>query len=226
VNVLHRCEIDGIAILVYDAAESRSVNWITWELQADDYRLRQMQFEQGDVVVDVGAHVGLFSIYLAKRFPFLKVLAFEPFPANFRNCAENLRLNRVANVVLSPNAIANESRMLSMAADPGNSGGASAVVRTFASNGSVNGITSMTLDEVFSLHKIDRCKLLKIDCEGMEYEILSGTKVFAMVDYLAGEFHASPSLQNQGWSPERLHAYCSSFFAADRMAIAFNDIPE
>jgi FkbM family methyltransferase len=226
VNVLHRCEIDGISILVYDAAESQSVKWITWELQGDDYRLRQMHFDKGDVVVDIGAHVGLFSIYLAKRFPFLKVLAFEPFPANFRNCTENLRLNGVANVLLSPNAIANDARSLSMAADPVNSGGASAIVRTFASNGVVNGITSMTLDEVFSIHKIDRCKLLKIDCEGMEYEILSGTKVFPMVDYLAGEFHASPALQNQGWSPERLQAYCSSFFAADKMAISLNDIPE
>jgi len=226
VNVLHRCEIDGISILAYDAAESQSVKWIIWELQGDDYHLRQMQFDEGDVVVDIGAHIGLFSIYLAKRFPFLKVLAFEPFPANFHNCTENLRLNGVTNVLLSPNAIANETRSLSMAADPVNSGGASAVVRTFASNGVANGITAMTLDEVFSIHKIDRCKLLKIDCEGMEYEILSGTKVFARVDYLAGEFHASPAMQSQGWSPERLHAYCASFFATDKMAITFNDIPE
>ena len=225
-NVLHRCEIDGISILAYDRAESQSVHWITSELRTDDYRLRQMHFNEGDVVIDIGAHVGLFSIYLAKRHPFLKVFAFEPFPANFRNCVENLRLNNVENVVLSPKAIANESRLLSMATDPYNSGGASAVVRAFESNGIVRDIPSIALDEVFSLHKIDRCKLLKIDCEGMEYEILSGTGVFDTVEYLAGEFHASPSLQNQGWSPERLRAYCSSFFTPDKMAIAFHDIPD
>jgi len=226
VNVLHRCEIDGISILAYDGAMSQSVDWITSELRTDDYHLRQMHFNEGDVVVDIGAHVGLFSIYLAKRHPFLKVFAFEPFPANFRNCVENLRLNNVENVVLSPKAIANESRLLNMATDPGNSGGASAVVRAFESNGIVRDIPSIALDEVFSLHKIDRCKLLKIDCEGMEYEILSGTRVFDTVEYLAGEFHASPSLQNQGWSPERLRAYCSSFFTPDKMAIAFHDIPD
>jgi FkbM family methyltransferase len=226
VSVLHRYEIDGISILAYDEATSQSANWVAWELQADDYRLREMRFERGDVVIDIGAHIGLFSIYLAKRCPFLKVFAFEPFPANFSNCVENLRLNGVTNVELSPKAIAHDNRLLSMATDPCNSGGASAVVRTFAANGIVRDIASMTLDEVFSLHEIDRCKLLKIDCEGMEYEILSGTRAFDMVEYLAGEFHASPSLQNQGWCPERLRAYCSSFFADNRMAVRFNDIPE
>jgi hypothetical protein len=86
-------------------------------------------------------------------------------------------------------------------------------------------LASMTLDEVFWLHEIGRCKLLKIDCEGMEYEILFGTRVLDKVEYLAGEFHASASLQNLGLYPERLHAHCSSIFADDRMAIRFNKIP-
>ena len=139
-----------------------------------------------------------FAIYLAKRWPLLKVFAFEPFPANFRNCAENLRLNGVTNVVLSPKAIANDNRLLNMATDPHNSGGASAIVRTFESNGIVTDLASMTLDEVFSFNEIGRCKLLKIDCEGMEYEILFGTRVLDKVEYLAGEFHASASLQSRG----------------------------
>jgi hypothetical protein len=113
-----------------------------------------------------------------------------------------------------------------MATDPQNSGGASAIVREFESNGMVGDIPSMSLDEVFSLHEIERCKLLKIDCEGMEYEILLGARVLNKVDYLVGEFHASASVQNWGWCPERLRAYCSSFFAENKLAIQFNEIPE
>jgi FkbM family methyltransferase len=225
-RTLHRYEIDGISLLAYDESHSQSANWVAWELQADDYRLRDMRFGEGDVVIDIGAHVGLFSIYLAKRWPALKVFAFEPFPANFRNCAENLQINSVTNVVLSPKAITNDSRLLSMATDPHNSGGASAVVKTFESNGIATDLASMTLDEVFLAHEIGRCKLMKIDCEGMEYEILLGARVLDKVEYLAGEFHASPSLQNRGWCPERLHAHCSSFFADNRMKIQFNQIPE
>ena len=183
-------------------------------------------FNEGDVVIDIGAHIGLFSIYLAKRWPVLKVFAFEAFPTNYRNCADNLQLNRVKNVVLSPKAVAKDDRVLSMATDPRNSGGASVIVSTFEANGIVADITSMTLHQVFSLHEIRRCKLLKIDCEGMEYEILFGARVLDRVEYLVGEFHASASLQSQGWWPERLRAYCSSFLEDNKMAIEFNEIPE
>jgi FkbM family methyltransferase len=226
VRTLHRYQIDGISLLAYDEADSQAANWVAWELQADDYRLRDMRFGDGDVVIDIGAHVGLFSIYLAKRWPVIKVFSFEPFPVNFRNCAENLQLNGITNVVLSPIAITNDNRLLNMATDPHNSGGASAVVKTFESNGIVTDLASMTLDEVFLAHEIDRCKLMKIDCEGMEYEILLGARVLDKVEYLAGEFHASPSLQNRGWCPGRLRAYCSSFFADHKMKIQFNQIPE
>ena len=225
-RTLHRYQIDGISLLAYDDADSQAANWVAWELQADDYRLRDMRFGEGDVVIDIGAHVGLFSIYLAKRWPVIKVFSFEPFPANFRNCAENLQLNGITNVVLSPKAITNDNRLLNMATDPHNSGGASAVVKTFESNGIVTDLASMTLDEVFLAHEIGRCKLMKIDCEGMEYEILLGARVLDRVEYLAGEFHASASLQNRGWCPERLHAHCSSFFADNKMKIQFNQIPE
>ena len=225
-RTLHRYQIDGISLLAYDDADSQAANWVAWELQADDYRLRDMRFGEGDVVIDIGAHVGLFSIYLAKRWPVIKVFSFEPFPANFRNCAENLQLNGITNVVLSPKAITNDNRLLNMAMDPHNSGGASAVVKTFESNGIVTDLASMTLDEVFLVHEIGRCKLMKIDCEGMEYEILLGARVLDRVEYLAGEFHASASLQNRGWCPERLHAHCSSFFADNKMRINFNQIPE
>jgi FkbM family methyltransferase len=225
-RTLHRYQIDGISLLAYDDADSQAANWVAWELQADDYRLRDIRFGEGDVVIDIGAHVGLFSIYLAKRWPVIKVFSFEPFPVNFRNCAENLQLNGITNVVLSPKAITNDNRLLNMATDPHNSGGASAIVKTFESNGIVTDLASMTLDEVFLAHEIGRCKLMKIDCEGMEYEILLGARVLDKVEYLAGEFHASPSLQNRGWCPERLRAYCSSFFADHKMKIQFNQIPE
>ena len=223
---LHRYQIDDVFVVAYDEDGSRAVDWVAWELQADHYRLKGIDFRHGDIVIDIGAHIGLFSIYLAKRWPSLKVLAFEPFPINYRNCLENLRLNGVTNVLLSPKAVVNENRLLTMAADPYNSGGASALVQLFRSNEVVSSIPSIRLDEVFSLHAIEHCKLLKIDCEGMEYEILLGARMFDKIEYLAGEFHASTSLQSQGWCPEQLHTYCGQFFAANKMAIQFNEIPD
>ena len=90
-----------------------------------------------------------------------QIMAGEPFPANFRNCAENLQLNGIANVMLPPKAVTNDNRLLNMAPDPHNSGGASAVVQTFKSNGIVTDLASMILDEVFLVHEIGRCKLIE-----------------------------------------------------------------
>ena len=225
-RTLHHFCIDGVPLRVYDAIGSQSAQWVAWELQADNYRLRNIQFAEGDVVIDIGAHIGLFSIYLAKKWPCIKVYAFEPFPQNLANCLENLRLNDVRNVVLSRKAIASDNRVLSMAASPQNSGGASAIESTFGIHPVVGGIASITLDQVFAAHEIDMCRLLKIDCEGMEYEILLGARLFGKVEYLAGEFHVSASMNALGWYPDRLLDYCASFFADNKLAIRFNQLDD
>jgi FkbM family methyltransferase len=218
-------QIGDVSLMAYDEVESHAAQWIAWELLRDDYHVGEIDFDEDDIVVDIGAHVGLFSMYLSKRWPFLKILAFEPFPDNYRNCVENLRINSVDNVVLSPNAIVHDKRPLSMATDPDNSGGASALVHRFETNGVEHDLPSMTLDEVFQIHSIDRCKLLKIDCEGMEYEILEGTRVLDKVEYLSGEFHSSGFLHSQGRSPQRLYAYCQEFFGEGKLHVEFKDIP-
>ena len=224
-SVLGHYQIDDVSLFAYDEAGSQAGQWVACELQKDDYRIRDMSFDDGDVVIDIGAHTGLFSMYLAKRWPALKVLAFEPFPRNYRNCVENIRVNRVENVDVYPIAVVSEKRRLTMAADPSNTGGASAVVREFEAHGVEGDIPSITLDEVFSLNAITRCRLLKIDCEGMEYEILRGTSVLDRIEYLCGEFHGSADLEGSDCTPERLYEHCRSFFAEDRMKVQFRDIP-
>ena len=188
-RVLSHYQIDDVSLFVYDEAGSQAGQWVAWELQKDDYCVRDMHFDDGDVVIDIGAHIGLFSMYLAKRWPTLKVLAFEPFPCNYRNCAENLRINGVDNVILSPKAIVHEKRRLSMAADPATLEVRAPSCENSKHTVSKDDIPTITLDEVFQVHAIDRYKLLKIDCEGMEYEILRGTQVLDKIEYLCGEFH-------------------------------------
>jgi hypothetical protein len=53
----------------------------------DIYGLETIGFQPGDIVIDVGAHLGLVSLYLAKRWPFLRIYA--------RNMDTCLRRNRV-----------------------------------------------------------------------------------------------------------------------------------
>lgn len=134
-------------------------------------------------------------------------------------------MNQITAVTLIPLAVTNDRRRLTMATDPQNSGGASALVQTFESNGLVHNIPSVTLDDIFSTQAVDQCKLLKIDCEGMEYEILYGAGVLNKIERLAGEFHTSPRLTGLGYRPDRLLSYCSTHLDPDKVTVQFNTIP-
>jgi len=55
--------------------------------------------KDGDVMYDVGANVGVYSIYAGLQHAGAKVYAFEPLQVNFHRLCANIRLNGVGNVV-------------------------------------------------------------------------------------------------------------------------------
>ena len=93
---LHTLQVQDIPLLAYDERDSWAVDRIVKEFAQDAYGLDAIDFRPGDVVIDIGAHVGLVSLYLAKRHPYVRIHALEPHPLNYENCVDNLRLNDVA----------------------------------------------------------------------------------------------------------------------------------
>lgn len=111
---LHDIVIDGEAFRIADGLRSYAALAVGRELAKGCYALDAIRFSPGDVVVDIGAHVGLVSCYLARRFPFLKIYAFEPFKENYDNLILNLKNNGISNVVPSNQAITCDGRTLRM----------------------------------------------------------------------------------------------------------------
>jgi hypothetical protein len=66
---VQRFEINGLPIDVADKPASSAANIIAWELLHDCYGLDRIDFKPGDVVIDIGAHIGFFAIYTALRYP-------------------------------------------------------------------------------------------------------------------------------------------------------------
>src|SRR5262249_50731174 len=85
---------------------------------------------------------------------------------------------------------------------------------------------SVTLDGIFERFALTRCKLLKIDCEGAEYEILTSTSVLDRVDWLSGEFHVSASLRERGCVAEELMNFVRARILPDRIAVKANQIDD
>jgi FkbM family methyltransferase len=222
---VERYDIDGTELFIGDVAGSMSATWVANETFMDEYGVRRIEFAPGDVAVDIGAHVGLFAIYLAKRHPDISVLAFEPDPVNFHNMLANVAANRVTNVVPQHLAVTRDARPFTLDRPPGNSGGAGGYC------GRREGFprtttASVTLDIIFERFAITRCKLLKIDCEGAEYEILTSTSVLDRVDWLSGEFHVSESLRERGCTAQGLMDFVRARIPPDRIAVKANRIDD
>jgi FkbM family methyltransferase len=213
--------IDGITLDLEDDPEG-GVTKIVCREASTSYGLASIPFEDGDVVIDIGAHVGVISIYLAKKYPGIKIFAFEPVPENFQRLKRNLEANHVSNVVAANLAVTGDGRDLILTGNPEqNSGGISA----FAGGGRTFHAVSTTLREIMS--GFERCKLLKIDCEGAEYEILyHDYPLLDRIDYLCGEFHESSVLRARLYAAERLLALCAEYIPQDHIRVHTCQIAE
>jgi FkbM family methyltransferase len=223
-RTLHTYNIHGVALEAYDETGSESADRVSLELFYDAYGFERIPFAPGDVVIDIGAHVGMVSIYLAKRWPFLRIHAFEPHPANHRNCADNLRANDVANVQLSNVGVSADRRPLTLRSLIGNTGGATAVFDMPGAHSSP-AAASVTLDDILdaALAPGQRCRLLKIDCEGIEYEILP-SPILERVDFLAAEFHEDACGSQARAGRGRAHVLieqCARYVLADNLRVIY-----
>lgn len=176
--------VDGTQIKVVDA--DPFYDQIAEEIEL--YNLDAIKFRKGDYVLDIGAHVGLVSIYLAKRHPGIIIHSYEPVVENFIRLKRHVRLNRTPNVFPHKLAVTADGLKRIMVHGEHHSGGATAFHEFERKPFEV---TSTTVPRILKRHGIKRIKLLKLDCEGAEHEILeSGVDTWLpKVKHIRGEIH-------------------------------------
>jgi|TARA_B110000238_G_scaffold14253_1_gene13866 precorrin-6B methylase 2 len=57
------------------------------------YEKNKIVVEEGDLVIDIGAHIGIFSTYAAELNKTGKIYAFEPFKDNFKRLEMHKEIN-------------------------------------------------------------------------------------------------------------------------------------
>lgn len=144
-----------------------------WRMVAEEYepevwRHLMSAVRPGDVVADVGAYIGLYTIALAKRVGSAgSVIAFEPNPASFNALREHLVLNSISDSVRLVQAAvgASEGRApFEMRWDQSH-------INRAALGDSPDSVTCITLDGVIGDGHVD---VMKIDVEGYEEKVLEG----------------------------------------------------
>jgi len=211
----HSVCINDQKLIFYDLMFSEAFKWIAEDIEKDCYGFKNIDFKEGDIVIDIGANIGIVSVYLAKKYPFLKIYSFEPFPANYRLLLKNIKINNIPDGIIHPfnEAITKDGRNIVMSASNYlNSGSFSINFKEHNLEGN-NIVHSATLDSIIETvlaeNKQEHIRLLKMDCELSEYEILKNTKIenLRKISFLSGEFHEKKGFDN----PDELESYVKKY---------------
>lgn len=223
---MHKVTIDYKKFLFYDTLCSLAYKGIVSDFNRDCYSLKDINFNKGDIVLDVGWNIGIFSIFLAKKYPFLKIYSFEPCKNNYISFKKNIRANNIDDGIITVfnKAVTMDGRDVTINFDYLNSGG-SKIKKFNKSNSNSKIVSSMTLNEIIAMvlkeNNQTKIKLLKMDCEFSEYEILYNTKVenLKKIDCFRGEFHENGSLK---YNAEELKKYISCYIKNIKVEINKN----
>ena len=165
---------EGTRFQVWDLFElvQRYIFWTgTWE--HDEAELLRRALNTGDVVVDVGAQLGYFSLSAARAVgPSGRVIAVEPMAVNRDRLHRNVELNGFTNIEVVAEAAGERvgtERFASRSARHQTSWGG------FAESGDVE-VHTRPLDAILAGLGVDGIAFLKIDVEGGEPDVLAGAK--------------------------------------------------
>ena len=137
----------------------------------------------GGVFFDVGANIGLYSLYYAKKFIGSKIVSFECAPKNLKLLSLNVSINQLSDrVFIVPNPLSDKTQFGQIYEDDLSEGASSTAFESkvqFSEHVDPNRFLTLgfSLDYLFekSLLK-DFPDLLKIDVDGIESKILLGAR--------------------------------------------------
>jgi len=143
--------------------------------------------KKGDIFIDVGANVGYFTILASRRVGVEgMVIAIECVPSTFEILRYNLGLNNISNVLPLNKCAWNKKEKVTISFQEGFYGSASALFGSTSFNYQNIKVDAIPLDEILS--DLDHIRLIKIDVEGAEFNVLEGlTESLSKVDYIIVE---------------------------------------
>jgi len=125
------------------------------------------------VIFDIGAHIGLSTIYFKDRYPNSKIFCFEPNPNIFPILEENIFINNLQDITLKNIAVGDKDCIKELYIDSsGNGAFSTASFTKNAWSGEQKTLPIMVKVERLSNYVVDKINLLKIDVEGAEGSIL------------------------------------------------------
>lgn len=137
----------------------------------EEYKKTGFEIKNDDTIIDIGAHVGLFTLYASQYCKVGRIFCLEPIKNNFDLLSENVQINQLSNVKCINKAVHNKNNSIRMYLSETDN----AAHSVFGNGNEHVDVNATTLSEIFNAENIQICNLLKMDCEGSEYEIFEAT---------------------------------------------------
>lgn len=136
------------------------------------YEIEEVALHEGDVVIDAGANLGVFSVLAAAKKA-KKVYAFEPLELVCEILRQNISINGYLDkIIIEPLGLSNQTSMVPLYSD----NGIDTASLVFRRDSNISMISCTTLDDWVEEHDIQQIDFIKADIEGAERELLKGAQ--------------------------------------------------
>lgn len=128
-----------------------------------------------DIFLDIGANIGLMSLFASKCVGSNgHVYSFEPEPYNYNLLKKNLSLNEAQNVATFQVGLGSTSDSITIFKNQDHNRGTSSFIKHTPEATETAIVEVKQLDDFLADNNIDSIKMMKIDVEGWELEVLKG----------------------------------------------------
>lgn len=152
----------------------------------NEYSKPGFSIKENDVIIDIGSHIGMFALYASQYCKKGKIFCFEPVKENYELLLENLAINKISNVLAINKAISEIDGNVTMYLNNDDSGH-----NLIEKTENVIQVSSTSLKTFFDNNIIKKYDLIKIDCEGSEYNIIESlpNSYFKNIEKIIIEYH-------------------------------------
>jgi FkbM family methyltransferase len=172
--------------IVFCRAGTTDYHEVISVLSGHEYPLQNyLNLSDTAIIINVGAHIGTFDIYCKCVYPKSLLYSFEPNPENFKILKKNIVANHIKEIFLIKNALSDSTGICKLYFQKMNPNEGN----IFIGNNYVE-IRKTNLDTFSKKYKIRTIDLLKLDCEGAEFDILNNIPNNLLIKNMAIEYHS------------------------------------
>lgn len=181
--------------IVFEGGSTSQLLVVTDEIFFDNvYALDEVVIEKGDIVVDIGANIGIFDVYAATQGAG-HIYAYEPLPSNVDLIKINQALNHFDNLTITQAAVSDKMGKAKLYLGNFDAGNLLFDHNIVGKLSKYISVSTITLENILKIQHLSKIDFLKIDCEGSEGAIFATTppSVWKKVRKIALEFHDNVS---------------------------------